>query len=145
MLDNKRKAYVYRFLDMDNRTLYVGKTVNLDTRMKNHWSKKSHLYKNGKGDLYSKVQRIEYIRYKTELDALYKELEYINYYKPPYNTMSKIKQIIDTPSDINEWKVYRVLKQIPECDAKLQQRRKKLIPVLIATLYIAIILTFVLK
>lgn len=145
MLDNKRKAYIYRFVDMDNRTLYVGKTVNLNTRMKNHWSKKSHLYKNGKGDLYDKVQRIEYIKYKTELDALYKELEYINYYKPPYNTLSKIKQIIDAPSDINEWKVYRVLKQVPEANAKLQQRREKLMPVLIATLYIAIILTFILK
>ncbi|MDY2882989.1 MAG: nucleotide excision repair endonuclease [Romboutsia timonensis] len=145
MLDNKRKAYIYRFVSIDNRTLYVGKCIDLNKRMKNHWSKNSHLYKNGKGDLYNKVQRIEYIPYKTELEALHKELEYINYYKPPYNTMSKIKQVIDAPDDINKWKVYRVLKQVPEHDAKLQQRREKLMPILIATLYIAIILTFMLK
>lgn len=145
MLDNKRKAYVYRFLDMNNRTLYVGKTVNLDTRMKNHWSKKSHLYRNGKGDLYNKVQRIEYIPYKTELDALYKELEYINYYKPPYNTMSKIKQIVEPPDDINKWKVYRILKEVPEADARLQERRKKFMPLIVAMLYIVIILSFIVK
>ena len=145
MLDNKRKAYVYRFVGMDNQTLYVGKCIDLNKRMKNHWSKNSHLYKNGKGDLYDKVQRIEYISYKTELDALHKELEYINYYKPPYNTMSKIKQIVQPPDDINKWKVYKILKEVPEADARLQQRREKLIPVIVATLYIAIILTFILK
>ncbi|MBQ8997799.1 MAG: nucleotide excision repair endonuclease [Clostridium sp.] len=145
MLDNKRKGYVYRFVDKNNQTLYVGKCVDLNKRMKNHWSKNSHLYKNGKGDLYNKVQRIEYIPCKTELEALHKELEYINYYKPPYNTMSKIRQIIDAPDDINKWKIYRILKQIPKADTKLQERRRKLAPLVVAILYIAILLTFILK
>lgn len=145
MLDNKRKAYIYRFVDMNNQTLYVGKCVDLNKRMKNHWSKNSHLYKNGKGDLYNKVQRIEYIPCKTELDALHKELEYINYYKPPYNTMSKIKQIIEPPDDINKWKVYRILKEVPEADARLQERRKKFMPLIVAMLYIVIILSFIVK
>lgn len=145
MLDNKRKGYVYRFVDTNNRTLYVGKTINLDKRMSEHWSKNSHLKKQGRGDIYEKVQRIEYIKYKSEFEALQKELEYINYYKPPYNRASKIKQVIDIPPDIDKWKVYRILKQVPEADARLQQRREKLIPVIIATLYIAIILTFILK
>ena len=34
MLDNKRKGYVYRFVSMDNRTLYVGKCIDLNKRMK---------------------------------------------------------------------------------------------------------------
>ena len=53
----ERKSYIYRFLDMNNTVLYVGKTVNLANRMKNHFSKKSHL---ANTDLYNQVQRIEY-------------------------------------------------------------------------------------
>lgn len=145
MLDNKRKGYVYRFIDNNNRTLYVGKTINLDKRMSEHWSKNSHLKKQGRGDVYEKVQRIEYIKYKSEFEALQKELEYINYYKPPYNRASKIKQIINIPSDIDKWKVYKVIKEVSEQDARLQERRKKFMPLIVAILYIIIILSFIIK
>ncbi|SRR5699024_1539676 len=143
MLDNSRKAYVYRFIDKNSQTLYVGKTVDLDKRMSEHWSKNSHLKKQGRGDVYEKVQRIEYIKYRTELEALQKELEYINYYKPRYNKASKIKQIIDIPTDINKWKVYRVLKEVPEQDARLQERRRKLLPIAMLFLFVSIIITFI--
>ena len=143
MLDNSRKAYVYRFIDKNSQTLYVGKTVDLDKRMREHWSKNSHLKKQGRGDVYEKVQRIEYIKYRTELEALQKELEYINYYKPRYNKASKIKQIIDIPTDINKWKVYRVLKEVPEQDARLQERRRKLLPIAMLFLFVSIIITFI--
>ena len=143
MLDNSRKAYVYRFIDKNSQTLYVGKTVDLDKRMSEHWSKNSHLKKQGRGDVYEKVQRIEYIKYRTELQALQKELEYINYYKPRYNKASKIKQIIDIPTDINKWKVYRVLKEVPEQDARLQERRRKLLPIAMLFLFVSIIITFI--
>ena len=137
MLDNSRKAYVYRFIDKNSQTLYVGKTVDLDKRMS------EHLKKQGRGDVYEKVQRIEYIKYRTELEALQKELEYINYYKPRYNKASKIKQIIDIPTDINKWKVYRVLKEVPEQDARLQERRRKLLPIAMLFLFVSIIITFI--
>ena len=143
MLDNSRKAYVYRFIDKNSQTLYVGKTVDLDKRMSEHWSKNSHLKKQGRGDVYEKVQRIEYIKYRTELEALQKELEYINYYKPRYNKSSKIKQIIDILTDINKWKVYRVLKEVPEQDARLQERRRKLLPIAMLFLFVSIIITFI--
>ena len=35
--------YVYRFLDKDNEIIYVGKTYNLETRLKTHFGKKGHL------------------------------------------------------------------------------------------------------
>ena len=72
-----RKGYVYKFIDEKNNVLYVGKTVNMDARMKNHFSKKSHL---AHTDLYNKVQRIEYMTCKNEFEALQKELMYINFY-----------------------------------------------------------------
>ena len=36
-----RKGYVYKFIDEKDNVLYVGKTVNMEQRMKNHFSKKS--------------------------------------------------------------------------------------------------------
>ena len=73
----ERKSYCYRFLDGKNKVLYVGKTVNMHNRMKNHFSKKSHL---ANTDLYSQVQRIEYITCKDEVQSLQNELYYINLY-----------------------------------------------------------------
>ena len=35
-----RKGYVYRFLDENLKVLYVGKTVNMHYRMKEHFSKR---------------------------------------------------------------------------------------------------------
>lgn len=105
-----RKGYVYKFIGEYENILYVGMTNNLDRRYKEHFkSKKNHLIKQGKGDVYNNVQRIEYISCKDEYTALQKELYYINLYKPKYNTLSKIKQVI-TPSEKDNWKVYRVLK-----------------------------------
>lgn len=110
----KRKGYVYRFIGMHEEILYVGMTNNLDRRYKEHFkSKKNHLIKQGKGDVYNKVQRIEYITCKDEYTALQKELYYINLYKPRYNTMSKIKQVITPSKEVDHWKVYKVLKTKP--------------------------------
>ena len=56
-----RKGYVYKFIDEKNNVLYVGKTVNMDARMKQHFSQKSHLHGSG---LYEQIQRIEYMTCK---------------------------------------------------------------------------------
>lgn len=143
MLENKRKAYVYRFVDLNDRTLYVGKCVNLDKRMKKHWSKSSHLKKQGMGDLYDKVQRIEYLECKTEYEALHKELDYITYYKPKYNTMSKIKEVIEPPDDLYKWKIYKVLKPISEQELKIRNKNEKLLPIFMLFLFIMIIINFI--
>ena len=38
-------AYVYRFLDSKGDIIYVGKTVNIDLRMQQHFGDKGHLSK----------------------------------------------------------------------------------------------------
>lgn len=122
-----RKGYVYKFIGEYENILYVGMTNNLDRRYKEHFnSKKNHLIKQGKGDVYNKVQRIEYISCKDEYTALQKELYYINLYKPKYNTLSKIKQVI-APSEKDNWKVYRVLKSKPTA-TKINPYAKYTIP-----------------
>ena len=131
-----RKGYVYKFLDEKNNVLYIGKTVNMEQRMKNHFSKKSHL---ANTDLYSKVQRIEYLTCKDEFEALQKELTYINLYKPKYNTASKIKQLIDPPQG-DKWKVYKVIKPIEAHQERENYIRAKYLPLVMASSFIFILL-----
>lgn len=135
----ERKGYVYRFLDEKNRILYIGKTVNMSRRMRQHFSPDSHLKKNGKGDLYEKVCKIEYITCKDEFTALQKELMYINLYKPKYNSASKIRQIIN-PKDANDrWKLYRVVRPISR-EQEIQNNANKIfIPIIYIATFIFIV------
>ena len=132
----QRKGFVYKFIDEKNQVLYVGKTVNMDARMKNHFSKKSHL---AHTDLYTKVQRIEYITCKSEYEALQKELAYINFYKPRYNSASKIKQLIDPPGN-DKWKVYKVIKPLTTEQEKTNRNIQKWLPIAMCLFFISIII-----
>lgn len=119
----ERKAYVYRFVDCSLNVLYVGKTVNMDRRINQHFSSRSHL---AKTDLYEQVHKIEYLKCKTEYDALVKELYYINVFKPKYNKQSKIKQIIQR-NDSDIWRTYKIVKPL-ECEYEIDKRFAKLFP-----------------
>lgn len=132
----QRKGYVYRFMSDKNQVLYVGKTVDMNTRMKNHFSKKSHLHGSG---LYEQVQRIEYITCKSEYDALQKELAYINFYKPKYNSASKIRQLIDSPGN-DKWKVYKVIRPLTKEQEKTNENIRRFLPVAICLFFISIII-----
>ena len=132
----QRKGFVYKFISDKNQVLYVGKTVNMDARMKNHFSQKSHL---AHTDLYTKVQRIEYITCKSEYEALQKELAYINFYKPRYNSASKIKQLIDPPGN-DKWKVYKVIKPLTTEQEKTNRNIQKWLPIAMCLLFISIII-----
>ena len=133
----QRKGYCYRFMSDKNQVLYVGKTVNMDARMKNHFSKKSHLHGSG---LYEQVQRIEYITCKSEYEALQKELMYINFYKPKFNTASKIKQLIDPPPSTDKWKVYKVIRPLTREQEKTNRNIQKWLPIAMCLFFISIII-----
>ena len=97
-------AYVYRFIDIEGRVIYYGKTLDMQNRMKSHFTK-GHLPK----ECYQSVAKIEYQKYKTESDALIMETYYITKYSPKYNKLGQSK---DTPTikfDEGNWKVYQVL------------------------------------
>ena len=131
----QRKGYCYRFLDEKNNVLYVGKTVNMDYRMKQHFSKRSHL---AHTDLYTKVQRIEYITCKSEYEALQKELAYINFYKPRYNSASKIKQLIDPPGN-DKWKVYKVIRPLTAQQEKTNENIERWLPLVVGLFFASMI------
>lgn len=66
--------YVYRFKNNKDIIIYVGKTINLENRFKQH----EHLT--------SDVEKIEYIECSSEAEMVWKEIYYINLY---YNELSK--------------------------------------------------------
>ena len=124
-------AYVYRFIDIEGRVIYYGKTLDMQNRMKSHFTK-GHLPK----ECYQSVAKIEYQKYKTESDALIMETYYITKYSPKYNKLGQSK---DTPTikfDEGNWKVYQVLnKQFEKVKYKLGCLSYILIASLIYAIY----------
>ena len=104
-------AYVYRFKDVYEDTIYVGYTgQTLEQRMYQHWEK-GHLPK----QCYNNVSCIEFIEYKTNADAMIMETYFINKYKPIFNTLSKQPDKVTLPIEINEdWKVYKVIRKFKD-------------------------------
>lgn len=72
---------VYYFLDMFDNIVYIGKSINIKKRVKQHFQKinpKSNKF-------YNTVRKIEYKLTGSELVAFLKEAEDIKKYKPPIN------------------------------------------------------------
>ena len=99
-------AYVYRFIDIRGNVIYYGKTLDMQNRMKNHFTK-GHLPK----ECYQSVAKIEYQKYKTESDALIMETYFITKYSPKYNKLGKSRDVPTIKLDEKEWKTYQVLKK----------------------------------
>lgn len=80
------KSYcVYRILDKDNNILYIGKSEQLETRIKNHIRGRSNLTK----ECRDKIARVEYLEFYGESDMSIFEIYAICYYKPKYNIENK--------------------------------------------------------
>ena len=101
-------AYIYRFLDINNNIIYIGKTSqSLDKRIGQHFTK-GHLPK----ECYCNIARIEYQKYKTESDALIMETYYITKDNPKYNKLQKSRDLPTLQLDVQEWKLYKQYKLI---------------------------------
>lgn len=97
-------AYVYRFLDTAKNVIYIGKTINIDKRIKEHFTR-GHLSK----ECYDSVKAVEYIKVNTEADSLLAEQYFINKYHPKYNKVGKCKGEQTVRLDIEEkWKIYKI-------------------------------------
>lgn len=79
---------VYRFLDAEDRVLYVGKAKNLKNRLSSYFSStKDMAYKTRV--MVKHAHRIEMTLVDTEADALLLESTLIKRFQPPYNVMLK--------------------------------------------------------
>lgn len=106
------KSYIYRFVNKDQKVIYVGKTNNLNKRYNQHFGKRGHLTK----DCYNSVWKIEYIKVDSELNALLLETYYINKFRPKYNKLNKTYRSTNTENvnlkEIqNNWKLYKIVNE----------------------------------
>ncbi|MCF8235152.1 MAG: excinuclease ABC subunit UvrC [Bacteroidales bacterium] len=78
---------VYRFLDKNNKVIYVGKAKNLKKRVSSYFTKE---HESGKiRVMVKKIADISFVVVNTELDALLLENNLIKKYQPRYNVMLK--------------------------------------------------------
>lgn len=80
----KKIRCVYRFLDKNKEVLYVGKTVDLDSRLNVHKNLPT-----GKIEKYELTKFIEFIEFETDLELELMERYFISVLKPKYNVTHK--------------------------------------------------------
>lgn len=94
----QNQFYVYRFIDKNNKIIYVGRTGDLKRRLRSHMNN-GHLPE----ECYSSISKIEYIMLENFADMALYEVYFINKFCPEYNTQDKS----ETPSTIDlpekEW------------------------------------------
>ena len=127
---------VYRFIDGKGNIIYVGKTVNINNRMQQHFSN-GHLPK----ECYNSVAKIEYQKYKTESDSLIMETYYITKYSPRYNKLQQSRDLPTIQFDEGSWRTYKQFKPIQIKPYK----PSKLLKFALASIYLIIILLVILK
>ena len=136
-------AYVYRFKDINDNTIYIGKTCRkLDSRMEEHFGGKGHLDKK----CYSDTCRIEYLKFKTDADSLLVETYLINKYRPIYNKANKSKYEGQTIKlDIKEdWKLYKQLR-LPSRERPINKFKNMIYSLGMSLILFFIILTLLLS
>ena len=74
---------VYLFRDQKNRTLYIGKAVNLRSRVRSYFSDSKHPVKTRQ--LVSKISSIDWIVVNNETEALLLENRLVKQHSPKYN------------------------------------------------------------
>ena len=73
---------IYRFLDIDDNVIYVGKTEKIKYRLNSHFSKCGHLPK----ECYEMTKKIQFMIMNSTTLMDIREMYYINLYKPRFNT-----------------------------------------------------------
>jgi regulator of replication initiation timing/predicted GIY-YIG superfamily endonuclease len=117
----KQTYFVYRFLDIEDDIIYVGKTKNLQNRIKQHFSSSGHL----SPDCYSQVETIQYLEFVSKIDMDINELYYINKWKPRYNSKDKHYEESTVKLDENtQWKPF--IPKTEEYIKELEERVEKL-------------------
>jgi excinuclease ABC subunit C len=82
------KPGIYKFFDVGNTLIYVGKAKNIKKRVSNYFNKLSHL-DNKTRKLVSQICNIEFTIVNTEFDALLLENNLIKSHQPKYNILLK--------------------------------------------------------
>lgn len=85
-LNIPKSSGCYQFLDCNGKIIYIGKAVNLRSRVLSYWRKGTN-HSPAKHSMMKKIKRIELIETETEVEALLLESNLIKKYQPQYNIM----------------------------------------------------------
>ena len=82
-LPNKPGVYLHK--NSKGEIIYVGKAINLKSRVNQYWQKSSHLTSPKTAVLASESVKVDYLETPSEIDALFLESELIKRYQPKFN------------------------------------------------------------
>lgn len=95
--------FVYRFLDVYGKVIYVGRTNNVVRRIRNeHFTSRGHLPE----ECYRESVQVEYAEVKSESESKFYELYYMEKYQPKYNKRDLGGGRITFPVPELVWKEY---------------------------------------
>lgn len=77
---------VYRYLDGQRKTIYIGKAVNLRSRVFSYWRDSANLSL-AKKEMLKKTNKVEWEETETEVEALLLEANLVKKFQPYYNVM----------------------------------------------------------
>lgn len=109
-MDLNKKCYVYKFIDKNNKCMYVGQSQCLSTRINQHLGLKSKKFTK---KLLKEIQRVEYIKVRDRIEARQYEIYYINKYKPYLNKADLYHNVYFKENQNYErvWKIYKVFSE----------------------------------
>lgn len=109
--------YLYRFLNVNNDILYIGRTNDIKRRiLKEHFTDNTHLPK----ECYLETEKVEYTEIEYESEEVAYEAILINRYRPKYNIQFKDEGKFDTNFPEFEWREFEW-----EYDRQLEFLKKK--------------------
>lgn len=112
-------GYIYRFLNNEDKVIYIGKTSNLTKRINHHFSF-GHLEDN----CYLSCTKIEYMELPTMTDTSMAEIYFINKYKPLYNICDKYNDECNDYSIMEKWMPYDFLLNRHKLDFMIYKKDK---------------------
>lgn len=123
--------YVYKFIDTNNKVMYVGETNNIERRIREHLSCNPAKTCFRKTDL-KKISRIEFLKLKTMQEGKLIEKYYILKYLSPNlknKSIPRTRVKIKNPPD-NHWRIYKFLR-----GAKTPKSSNNMIAVLLYVMF----------
>lgn len=106
LLNNKKSYAVYRLKDIDDNIIYIGRSVQLDVRLYQHFSR--HIYEKDK-EWYKKITQIDYYACKNFKEMVDLENNLIDKYKPEGNRKVDRYDPVDYLDAIKlNWKKYDI-------------------------------------
>ena len=124
---------VYRFLDSQARTIYVGKSKNVHRRLFSQHFKKNKVYGHLPAECYKSTCKIEIIKCRDHAQAVAMEQYLIDKYIPRFNKSDKRKDIFNKSyfedqeryEQLEKWKLYYTFREYDFNKIKISKKQNK--------------------